>query len=170
LDAAIFSRTEGTSVGKGEAVDIFRIRKAAGGAVTDDSKIAAISRDLEAVLTGQTTVDALLAARPVSSSLFERSRPEVPSTEVKVDNDISRDFTVLDVFTQDRPGVLYTIARVLHEQSLDIHWSKVATEADRVADIFYVRDKATGAKVLDAGRIDELRAALLSALPGPQSR
>jgi [protein-PII] uridylyltransferase len=165
LDAAIYSREATLPGGRGEALDIFRIRRAPEGAVTDEGRLAALRRDLEAVLEGQQTVEALVASRPVGPSLYARAKPEVPPTEVKIDNDISREFTVLDVFTEDRPGVLYTIARTLHEQGLDIHRSKVGVEADRVADIFYVRDGATNQKVVDPHRLDELAAALKRALP-----
>jgi [protein-PII] uridylyltransferase len=171
LDAAIYSREPTTPGGRGEALDIFRIRRAPEGAVTDESRIAAITRDLEAVLEGRTTVEALVAARPVTPSIFERAKPKVPPTEVKTDNEISRDFTVIDVFTEDRPGVLYRIASTLHEQGLDIHRSKVGVEADRVADIFYVRDKATGEKILEPRRLEEIAQALKRALPaGKESR
>jgi [protein-PII] uridylyltransferase len=165
LDAAIYSREPSVAGGRGEALDIFRIRRAPEGAVTDEGRIAAIGRDLEAVLEGRLTVEALVAARPVAPSMFERAKPEVPSTEVKTDNEISRDFTVIDVFTEDRPGVLYTIARTLHEQGLDIHRSKVGVEADRVADIFYVRDNATNEKILAPRRLEEIAQALKRALP-----
>jgi hypothetical protein len=43
----------------------------------------------------------------------------------------------------------------------------VGVAADRVADIFYVRDQATGDKVEDAGRIDALAEALKQALLDP---
>lgn len=170
LDAAIYSREPVSGDGKGEALDIFRVRKPPDGAVTDETKIAAIRRDLEAVLEGRTTAEALVASRPVSASLFERAKPEVPPTEVKVDNAISADFTVVDVFSEDRPGVLYTIARTLHDQGLDIHRSKVGVEGDRVADIFYVRDKATGEKIEDPARLETLTVALKQALPGSPRR
>ena len=63
-------------------------------------------------------------------------------TELKIDNDVSRDFTVVEVITEDRPGVLYAITRTLFSEGLDIHRSKIATEANRAIDVFYVRDKA----------------------------
>jgi [protein-PII] uridylyltransferase len=165
LDAAIYSREPTGPGGRGEALDIFRVRRAPEGAVTDESRIAAIRKDLEAVLEGRTTVEALVATRAVSPSIFERAKPKVPPTEVKTDNEISRDFTVIDVFTEDRPGVLYRIASTLHQEGLDIHRSKVGVEADRVADVFYVRDKATGEKLLDPRRLDEVAQALKRALP-----
>jgi [protein-PII] uridylyltransferase len=165
LDAAIYSREPTGPGGRGEALDIFRVRRANEGAVTDESRIAAIRKDLEAVLEGRITVEALVASRSEAPSIFERAKPKVPPTEVKIDNEISRDFTVIDVFTEDRPGVLYRIASTLHQQGLDIHRSKVGVEADRVADIFYVRDKATGEKILEARRLEEIAQALKRALP-----
>jgi [protein-PII] uridylyltransferase len=165
LDAAIYSREPQHEGDRGEALDIFRVRRAPDGAVTDEGRLAAIRRDLEAVLEGRITAEKLVAGRPVGPSFLDRPKPEVPPTEVKVDNEISRDFTVIDIFTEDRPGVLYNIARTLHEQNLDIHRSKVGVEADRVADIFYVRDKATNQKILDPRRLEEISEALKRALP-----
>ena len=68
-------------------------------------------------------------------------------TEFKIDNNVSRDFTIVEVITEDRPGVLYAIARALYVAGLDIHRSKIATEANRAIDVFYVRDKATMDKI-----------------------
>jgi [protein-PII] uridylyltransferase len=90
--------------------------------------------------------------------------PEVP-TEIKIDNQGSRNFTIIEVITGDYPGVLYTIARTLFEQGLDIHRSKIATEANRVVDTFYLRDRATGQKVVDPDSVSRLREALQSSLP-----
>jgi len=76
-------------------------------------------------------VEALLARRPRAPSIVDRAKPEVPATEVRVDNEISPIFTVLDIFTEDKPGVLYTITRTLSEHGLDIHrsrWAWPATE------------------------------------------
>jgi [protein-PII] uridylyltransferase len=69
------------------------------------------------------------------------------------------------VITEDRPGVLYAITRTLFAQGLDIHRSKIATEANRVVDVFYVRDNATGTKMTDEARREALRTALRASLP-----
>jgi [protein-PII] uridylyltransferase len=71
---------------------------------------------------------------------------------------------VVEVFTEDKPGVLYTITHTLAQQGLDIHRSRVGVAADRVADIFYVRDTASGEKIEDDARIESLSAALKLAL------
>jgi [protein-PII] uridylyltransferase len=165
LDAAIYSR-ERVARGDehGEAIDIFRIRKEPDGAVTEEHRIDAIRRDLEAVLSGKTTVESMVARRPRQLALFERAKPRVPPTQVNVDNDASRTFTIVEVFTEDKPGVLYTITHTLAAQGLDIHRSRVGVAADRVADIFYVRDQATGDKIEAPARIDALAEALKQAL------
>ncbi len=170
LDAAIYSREAVTGRDRGEALDVFRIRKEPDGAVTDERRIAAIRDDLEAVLAGRVTVEVLLARRPRAPSIVDRAKPEVPPTDVRVDNEISPIFTVLDIFTEDKPGVLYTITRTLAEQGLDIHRSRVGVAGDRVADIFYVRDIATGGKLTDPARLNALADALKKALPTSAGR
>jgi len=165
LDAAIYSREPVFPLRRqGEALDVFRIRKEPDGAVTDDRRIEAIGHDLEEVLSGRVTVESLVARRSPPSSLYQRAKPKVPPTAVNVDNDSSWTFTVVEVFTEDKPGVLYTITHTLAEQGLDIHRSRVGVAADRVADIFYVRDTATGEKIEDDKRIEALSAALKLAL------
>jgi len=170
LDAAIYSREAVSGQSQGEAVDVFRIRKEPDGAVTDERRIASIRADLEAVLAGQVSVDALVARRPRTASIIDRAKPEVPPTEVRVDNEISPAFTVLDIFAEDKPGVLYTITRTLAEHGLDIHRSRVGVAGDRVADIFYVRDIATGGKLTEPARLNALADALKKALPGSAGR
>ena len=99
-----------------------------------------------------------MAARPRGGSIAEWKVPEVP-LEIKIDNQGSRNFTIVEVITGDYPGVLYTIARTLFDQGLDIHRSKIATEANRVVDTFYVRERG-GQKVTDETAVAALRAAL----------
>jgi [protein-PII] uridylyltransferase len=165
LDAAIYVRDTVPGVHeRGEALDIFRIRKEPDGAVTEERRIESIRRDMEAVLSGEVTVESLVAARPRSSPLYQRAKPKVPATEVNVDNDASRTFTIVEVFTEDKAGVLYTITHTLAEQRVDIHRSRVGVAADRVADIFYVRDTASEEKIEDDSRIAELTRAVKGAL------
>ena len=134
------------------------------GYVLDEGRWRKVRQELEAVLSGKMKLTDLVATRPKTESVVAWKTPAVP-TELKVDNGVSRDFTVVEVITEDRPGVLYAITRTLAAEGLDIHRSKIATEANRAIDVFYVRDKATGAKIMDTDRIEALRAALLASLP-----
>jgi [protein-PII] uridylyltransferase len=110
---------------------------------------------LARVLRGQVDVEALVAAsyRP---SILERKVTAVVATEVIADNEVSADYTVLDVITQDRVGVLFTITNTLHRLGLVIHLAKITTQVHQVFDVFYVTDRE-GAKITDAGRLGEIR-------------
>jgi [protein-PII] uridylyltransferase len=140
------------------------VRDSLGQAVMDETKWRKVRQDLEGVLTGKLKLTDLVASRGTTESVVAWKTPAVP-TELKVDNGVSRDFTVAEIITEDRPGVLYAITRTLAAQGLDIHRSKIATEANRAIDVFYVRDKATGEKITDTTRVEALRAALLASLP-----
>ncbi|HVV16521.1 MAG TPA: hypothetical protein VHH90_04895, partial [Polyangia bacterium] len=165
LDAAIYTRhaPDGLPTEEPEALDIFRVRDAMGRAVTDEARWQKVREDLESVLSGRVTGEALVASRPRGESVAAWRTPAVP-TELKIDNDVSRDFTVLEVVTEDRPGTLYAISRTLFIEGLDIHRSKIATEANRAIDVFYVRDKATLVKITDPARQAQLRRRLLELL------
>ena len=144
-----------------EALDTFTTRDRYGRPITDPARWKRVEDDLARVLGGSATVEQVIEERRDKSTLPERVVPKV-RTEIKVDNDVSNDFSVIDVYTQDRLGVLYTITRTLADLALDIHLSKVATEAHRVADVFYVRER--DGRKLDADRVDEVRLQLGEAL------
>ena len=87
-----------------------------------------------------------------------RPGPDVP-THISVDNNASSRYTVVDVFTRDRIGLLHEIARTLHQLDLTIALSKVNTEGQSVADVFYIAD-ADGKKVQDPDRLKRLQRVL----------
>jgi [protein-PII] uridylyltransferase len=76
--------------------------------------------------------------------------------KVKFENDLSPDFTIIDVFAEDRPGLLYRITRALSSEGLTIYRANISTEATRVIDSFYVGD-ADGNKVTEAAWLRRIR-------------
>jgi [protein-PII] uridylyltransferase len=85
-------------------------------------------------------------------------------TQVRIDNDTSDRATVVAVFTYDRMGLLYSIAKSLFDLGLSITRAKIGTRLDQVVDVFYVTDSATGAKLPDGPRLEEIRTRLLQEL------
>jgi len=83
--------------------------------------------------------------------------------EVRIDTEISDDFTIVEVFTFDRRGLLYRLARKLHDLKLVISHAKIGTYLDQVVDVFYVTDRDRR-KVVDEARLDELREELLEVI------
>jgi [protein-PII] uridylyltransferase len=176
LAAQVYSRGEGAaragmtgpfpvSTGDGsiEAVDLFWVRDREGGTEGVERALPRLARDLDDVCAGRVDGAELLRARVGSGSPWrERPSPAVPN-EVLVDDRASPRHTVVEVFAKDRPGLLYVLARALHELGLTIALSKINTEGTRVADVFYVSD-LDGRKVAPGPRFREIHDALMKAI------
>jgi [protein-PII] uridylyltransferase len=85
------------------------------------------------------------------------------ASEVTVDNRTSEQFTVVDVFTQDRVGLLFAITHTLFTLGLVIHLARISTNADQALDVFYVSD-GEGKKITGLEPLRTLRAALIERL------
>jgi [protein-PII] uridylyltransferase len=85
---------------------------------------------------------------------------------VNIDNNASDDFTIVEVFTEDRIGVLFTITYGLHQLGLSIHVAKISTNVDQVADVFYVTDES-GGKITAPEQVETIRAFLQQNLMRP---
>jgi [protein-PII] uridylyltransferase len=161
LAAQVYSRAE--PAGGVEAVDLFWVRAPEGGAKAVEQALGRLARDLDDVCAGRVDPAALLQSRVGRRSPWrERPSPAVP-TEVLLDDRASPRHTVVEVFARDRPGLLYVLARQLHELRLCIVLSKINTEGTRVADVFYVSE-LDGAKVTPGPRYREIHDALVAAI------
>ncbi len=143
----------------GFVIDTFRIDHA--GSETDASSPelwAAVRRDVEGVLNGTVDVDALVAESRRSNppSLAVRKARQRVMTKVEIDNQVSRDYTVIDVYAADRPGLLFTVANCIYHLGLVVHSAKITTRVNQVLDVFYVTD-ADNCKVTDPQRHEEIR-------------
>jgi [protein-PII] uridylyltransferase len=97
---------------------------------------------------------------------LEASRKLTPqATEVRIDNHQSHDFTIVEVFTFDRTGLLYSLARKLHDLGLVIRNAKIGTYIDQVVDVFYVTDR-NGQKIHDSGYLDHIHHEMYHAAEG----
>ena len=121
-----------------------------------------MARDLAQLWSGKLDTAALLARIGSAPAWAQRRTPSV-RTEVVVDNAVSRKFTLVDIFTKDRLGLLHDVARTLHEAGLSIAFSKVNTEGDKAMDVFYVVD-GDGQKIVDRDETDALIARLRALL------
>ncbi len=78
---------------------------------------------------------------------------------VEIDKTSSDSRTIVNVFAYDRPGLLYVIAKTLHELDLSIDLAKIDTHFDQVVDVFYVTD-IEGGKIEDDARLRDIRQTL----------
>jgi [protein-PII] uridylyltransferase len=144
--------------GNGVALDVFRVSHQIGEAAMDDDRWTRVERDLERVLEGHEDIAALVANARQNQAGSRRFVRRV-ATEVTVDNRSSEEFTVIDVFTQDRVGLLYAITHTLFDLGLVIHLARISTNADQALDVFYVTD-AEGGKIVDLAAMRQVREAL----------
>jgi [protein-PII] uridylyltransferase len=85
--------------------------------------------------------------------------------EVRIDTQLSDECAIVEVFTIDRRGLLYRLARTLHDAELIIRFAKIGTYLDQVVDVFYVTER-DGSKPQSESRLEEIRARLLGVV-GP---
>src|SRR5437667_6425993 len=143
------------------ARDAFRISHDEGDGGPDAERWERVERSLRRVLAGEVNVEELVerSARP---SILARRRRRV-ATRVEVHNEVSREYTVLDVYTGDRVGLLFSITNCLYHLWLEIHLAKITTMVEQVLDVFYVTDNE-GRKIEDAERLAFIRRELTRAL------
>lgn len=151
----------------GKALDILQINSPQGMVITDENRWKRMEEDMRKVLQGETQVRTLVEKRRRPSLLVERVRPRFP-TRVEIDNEVSEDYTVIDIYTHDKVGLLYTITSTLTALGLYIDVSKISTKVDQVADVFYVKD-IFGHKIVSDDKLQEIRERLLHAIDDESS-
>jgi [protein-PII] uridylyltransferase len=82
---------------------------------------------------------------------------------IELDNEAFEEFTLIEIFSPDRLGLLYDIANVLHALGIDIISARINTESGLAQDIFYVQqDKAK----IDYRKAREILSELWTTLKG----
>jgi [protein-PII] uridylyltransferase len=93
-----------------------------------------------------------------------KPRPRHRPHKIVLDNNSSSFFTLVEVFTYDFPGLLYSITDALFRCRLDVWVAKISTKVDQVVDVFYVRD-FDGQKVDSPDQVAAVKAAIEDVLP-----
>ena len=70
----------------------------------------------------------------------KRERAFRVPTHITFDNDGSEIYTIIEVDTRDRPGLLYDLTRTLANNNVYIASAVIATYGEQVVDSFYVKD------------------------------
>jgi [protein-PII] uridylyltransferase len=146
----------------GKALDILQVNSPQGFVITDESRWKRLDEDMRRVLEGKTRVQTLVEKRRRSTLLGEKPKPLHPS-RVEIDNEVSADYTVIDIYTDDKVGLLYRITSAITELGLYIGVSKISTKVDQVADVFYVKD-IFSQKIMSDGKLEEIRSRLIKAI------
>jgi [protein-PII] uridylyltransferase len=85
-----------------------------------------------------------------------RQQRETFPTMIIIDQDGSESYTLLEVQTPDRLGLLFQVLHVLSDLDLDINFARINTEKGAAIDTFYLTDKIKN-KLEDPKLIEEIR-------------
>ena len=136
------------------ALDIFRVTPPQD-RIFEDERWSKAESNLKAALIGTLDLaDALREKKALSREVprHGENRPD----RVKIDNQISKFFTIVEVFSYDFPGLLFSITDVLYKNGLDVWIAKISTKVDQVVDVFYVRD-IDGQKIESREKISQIK-------------
>jgi len=144
------------------ALDIFEV-KPPPDRIMEDEKWQKTAQNLAAALSGDLNLTKALGKK---TATLRRTKPRgrgIPH-RITVDNASSSFFTIIEVFTYDFRGLLFNITDALFNCNLNIWVAKIATKADQVVDVFYVRD-LNGQKVDSEDQEEAIKTAILDRLP-----
>ena len=145
----------------GIAVDRFKVHNLIDEDLFQTRRWIKLQEDLKRVLEGKVAVDSLVKA--MVPPLFQRYPSPRLATKVEVDNSASDFYTVVEIYTHDRPGLLYRITHKIFEMGLSIWMARISTKVDQVVDVFYVQD-LSGAKLEDEETIHKIKEELVEEL------
>jgi [protein-PII] uridylyltransferase len=157
LSARIFTRVDG------KAIDKFWVGIPEGHRPSAQALEARLIGELEENFKLSREELHELRARFKPRSVFGKVRelPMVPT--VAFTNDVSDNFSTVDITCTDRIGLLFQVTKVFSDLKLNVHGATLTTEADKAMDSFYVTD-AANRKLVDAELIDLIVTTLISEL------
>ncbi|WP_368188385.1 [protein-PII] uridylyltransferase [Aestuariibius sp. HNIBRBA575] len=107
------------------------------GAPFEKSRLQRLSNMIHKTLKGEVvTRDAFKS----KDKIKKRERAFRVPTSITFDNDGSEIYTIIEVDTRDRPGLLHDLTRTLANSNVYIASAVIATFGEQVVDTFYVKD------------------------------
>ncbi|WP_299503436.1 [protein-PII] uridylyltransferase [uncultured Roseobacter sp.] len=120
----------------GMVTDAYWIQDAEGNPY-DAARLPRLRQMIEKTLRGEVVARDALKSR---DKVKKRERAFKVPTHITFDNEGSEIYTIIEVDTRDRPGLLYDLARTLAAANVYIANAVIATYGEQVVDTFYVKD------------------------------
>ena len=150
LSADIYTR------GDNVALDVFRVSDLRGRAVTNEREMAFVESTLRKALEGETfDLSVLLEQARKEGRRHAAADLEFPS-HVSIDNQADPYFTLIEIQTPDRIGLLHDLLQCFSRNEIDIALARISTESGAAIDTFYVTDRRSRAKLTGTQRMNAL--------------
>ena len=150
--------------GNGIVLDTFWVEDAT---KNIERRLVQFRKDLGEILAGKVSLRDLLCKRKESNGIKQKVIPRVPG-EVKINNQDSDFYTIVEVMGEDRLGILYEVSQALTDHGCNIHFARISTLGNRIVDVFYVQDE-WGEKIEEMNRTDQLKRTVFSRLTPRES-
>ena len=103
----------------------------------EDSRLGRLRKMIQRTLNGEVVARDALKDR---DKIKKRERAFRVPTSITFDNEGSEIYTIIEVDTRDRPGLLFDLTRTLATANVYIASAVIATYGEQVVDTFYVKD------------------------------
>nr|WP_238321235.1 [protein-PII] uridylyltransferase [Thioclava atlantica] len=143
----------------GYATAVFWVQDAEGHPY-EASKLSRLRGMIDKTLKGEVVARDALKDR---DKIKKREREFRFPTHITFDNEGSDIYTIVEVDTRDRPGLLYDLTRALASNNISISSAVIATYGAQVVDSFYVKDMF-GLKLHSPARQESLEKKLREAI------
>ncbi len=150
------------SLGEEHVLDIFKVTPPKD-RIFEKEKWEKAENDLIRAIKDDHFLDNKLNKIPRMIRVSSGKNPE-PNT-IRIDNETSSFFTIIEVFTYDFPGLLFSITNALYRSHNNVNVAMVATKVDQVVDVFYVRSIENDAKIETRQGLEQIKNAILKSLP-----
>ncbi|MGC3988389.1 MAG: HD domain-containing protein [Chthoniobacteraceae bacterium] len=155
LSADIYTRSDDL------VLDIFRVCDTKHQAVTDEKDFTTVEKNLRQSLIEEDYDFAPLLEKQLRKRNSRLIQEHDFPTRINIDNRAHPVYTLVDIQTPDRLGLLYNLMRAVGTLEMDIALSRITTEKGAAIDTFYITER--GHKIRSEEGINSIKQALLTA-------
>jgi [protein-PII] uridylyltransferase len=103
----------------------------------EEARLQRLRQMIQKTLKGEVVATEAIKSR---DKIKKRERAFKVPTSITFDNEGSEIYTIIEVDTRDRPGILFDLTRTLANNNVYIASAVIATYGEQVVDTFYVKD------------------------------
>ena len=145
-------------------LNVFHVCDPKGRAVTDQRDLDLVERTLRNAVEKE-NFDFRLLMEKARRQTLRRPQQDVDfPTLIAIDNKAHPTYTLIQIQTRDRIGLLYDLLSCLSKQGVYITLSRISTQNGAATDTFYVTDSTNRTKITESQRIADLQKQLHAAM------